>query len=171
MRTLLAFDGSWLGLEFDEEDGDVESFPFEELVEQEFGEQAIRLFSEAYDILGEDCVLLREGGGGARRFLYVGTKDSFGEYPVLTVDAEETPWIGGFVPFDVWLAQEFGALPEEKDPGWVPEEYVPFQKELANLNGDGRVSFNPKGSDTLDEEDEAGYEDEVGEDLDADDLE
>ena len=171
MRTLLAFDGSWLGLEFDAEEGGIESLPLEELIEQEFGERAIPLFSEAYDILGEDCVVLGDGGG-ARRFLYVGTRDSFGEYPVLTVDADDRPRVGGFIPFDVWVAQEFGALPEDKDPSWVPEEYAPFQKELATLNGDGRVSFHPEGSDALEDEDGYGNDDEAGDDFDeeADDL-
>jgi hypothetical protein len=162
MRELLAFDGSWLGLAIDEEDAAFVALDLEELIEAELGEDTVPAFDEAYEILSDDCLLLA-CGDGARRFLYIGNPDSAGEYPVITVADEDAPWVGGFVPFDVWVAQQLGALPEEKTLGWVPDEYHPFVEELARRNGDGRISFEPKIN--FDEDDEG-----EGEGDDADDA-
>ena len=56
--------------------------------------------------------------------------------------------IGGFIPFDVWAAQELGALERGKETGEVPTEYAALPKALADANGDGdgdgRVLFTPK---------------------------
>jgi hypothetical protein len=66
--------------------------------------------------------------------------------------------IGGFVPFDVWLAQELGALDRGKEIGDVPPEYAALIEPMAKSNGDGRVVFTPKagegGGGDGDDEDE-----------------
>jgi hypothetical protein len=149
LKTMLAFDASWLGWEFDDEDPEFEAMSLEDLVENDLGEEVVRDFGEAYDILGDDCISI-DGGSDARRFLYVGTPDAQGEYPVITVDNKNGNVVCGFVPFDVWVAQHLGALPAEETLGWVPDEYLPAVKELAEANGDGRTTFEPKPKDPSD---------------------
>jgi hypothetical protein len=77
--------------------------------------------------------------------LYCGTPDDAGEYPVLQLSWDNgVARIGGFVPFDVWVAQELGALERGKEIGDVPPEYAALVKALADSNGDGRIAFTPK---------------------------
>ena len=147
MKELLAFDGSWLGIEYDEDEAEIEATSLEEIVEEQFGEEAVSAFGEAYELLSEDCVLF---GAELDRpaCLYVGTPDDAGEYPVLQLSFQDgAARIGGFVPFDVWAAQELGALERGKKLGDVPPEYAALTQALAESNGDGRVAFNPKATD------------------------
>jgi hypothetical protein len=163
MKELLSFDGSFLGFDFDDEEPEFDTVALEDVVESEFGEENVSSFGEAYDLLGEDCILLG-GEGDERSVLYVGSPDAAGEYAVITLRTGETNRVEGFVPFDVWVAQQLGALPKDK----VPEEYAAFVKELADANGDGRTSFEPKegearekgGDDDEDEDEEDEDEDE-----------
>jgi hypothetical protein len=71
--------------------------------------------------------------------------------------------IGGFVPFDVWVAQELGALERGKDIGDVPPDYAALPKALADSNGDGRIVFTPKAGEATerssDEDEDEGEED------------
>jgi hypothetical protein len=140
LKALLAFDMSWLGWAIDEEDPEIEPASFEELVEQQFGEEFVEQFGEAIELLSEDCIQIGEDPD-ATRFLYVGTPDDQGEYPVITLATDDGCWVGGFVPFDIWVAQQFGALEPEKHHGSVPQGYEAFCKVLAETNSDGRVSF------------------------------
>ena len=166
MKELLAFDSSWLGWMIDEEDPELEPMGIDELIEQEFGEEFVSQFGEAIELLPEDCILMGEGSD-AKRFLYVGSPDDKGEYPVITLATDDGCWVGGFVPFDVWVAQQLGALEKEKHHGYVPEEYEGLCKSLSEANGDGRVSFKSesrvierdKEADELDDEDEEEDED------------
>jgi hypothetical protein len=167
MKELLKTDGLWLGLEFDEDEGDIEAVSFEDLIEDHFGTDALPLFAEASELFGGDCIVV---GGAAEgvRFLYVGEADDSGEYPVITARKEPEPWVGGFVPFDVWVAQELGALEAPKEPGEVPAAYQDAVQALADANGDGRIGFKPSADESAgekeeDEEDEDEEEDEEGE--------
>ena len=161
MKELLAFDGAWLGLEYDEDEAEIEAMSLEEVVEEHFGDEAVAAFGEAFEMLSEDCVFF---GGERERpaCLYVGSPDDSGEYPVLTLSWEDdVARIGGYVPFDVWAAQELGALERGKAIGDVPAEYAELPKTLADANGDGRVSFSSKaGKGGDDDEDEDEDEDE-----------
>src|ERR1700733_15717607 len=56
MKELLAFDGSWLGLDCDEDEAEVEGTSLEDVIEEAFGEEAVPAFAEAYELLSEDCV-------------------------------------------------------------------------------------------------------------------
>jgi len=160
LKEFLAFDSSFLGWSIDEEDPELEPMALDELVEQEYGEEFVPRFGEALELLGDDCLLVGQSGD-ARHFLYIGTPDDKGEYAVITLDTSNKPWVGGFVPFDVWAAQQLGALDAAKQVGEVPPGYEALCKALAESNGDGRVQFEPEtravdrenaGSD--DEEDE-----------------
>lgn len=169
LKELLAFDASWLGWEIDEEDPELEPMSLDELVEQEFGEDYVSQFGEAIELLPEDCIPIGESSD-AKRFLYIGTPDDHGEYPVITLATDNGCWVGGFVPFDVWVAQQFGALEKEKQRGSVPADYEVFCKALAESNSDGRVSFKSEsraveraeGEDDEDEDDDD--DDDEGED-------
>lgn len=145
MRELLAFDASWIGMQYDDELCVFEALSLEELIEQEFDAESVPMFAEAYGILDEDCILI-DNGSDTCQFLYVGTSDSEGEYPVITVSDDDGPWVGGFVPFDIWVAQQLGALPAGDGRPGVPAAYIGVVKDLAAKNGDGRTSFVPKAS-------------------------
>jgi hypothetical protein len=114
MKELLAFDGGWIGIDYDEDEAEVEGTSLEDVVEEAFGEEAVPLFAEAYELLSEDCVAFA-GELSRPACLYVGTVNELGEYPVLSLSFDDgVPAIGGFVPFDVWVAQELGALERGK---------------------------------------------------------
>jgi hypothetical protein len=170
MKELLAFDGEWLGIGYDEDEGEIEATSLEEVVEEHFGEEAVAAFGEAYDLLSEDCVLF---GAELERpaCLYVGTPDDLGEYPVLTLTwTDGVAKIGGFVPFDIWVAQELGGLERAKDIGDVPPAYAGVSQTLAESNADGRIAFTPKAGEEREEgEDEDEDEDKDEEDDDDDD--
>jgi len=166
LKEFLAFDASFLGWSIDEEDPELEPMALDELVEQEFGEEFVPRFGEALELLGDDCLLVGQTGD-ARHFLYIGVPDEKGEYPVITLDTNNKPWVGGFVPFDVWTAQQLGALEAAKQAGEGPPGYEALCKALAESNGDGRVQFEPEtraidrdGADSDEDEDE----DEEGDD-------
>lgn len=161
LKTFLAHDASSLGWSFDDEEPEFEPMALDELVAQEFGDDAVPAFGEAVEILGEDCILIESNDeGGEKSFLYVGTADDAGEYPVITLEQGTAATVRGFVPFDVWIAQRFGALPAE-----LPEEYVAIAQSLAESNGDGRRSFESQHRDIAaggdDDEDEDSEEDEA----------
>ncbi len=161
LKELLAFDSGFLGWSIDEEDPELEPMALDELVEQEFGEELVPRFGEALELLGDDCLLVGQSGD-ARHFLYIGTPDDKGEYPVITLDTTgEKPRVGGFVPFDVWTAQQLGALEAAKQIGEGPPGYEASCKALAESNGDGRVQFEPEtravdrdGADSDEDEDD-----------------
>jgi hypothetical protein len=162
MKELLAFDASWIGIDYDEDEAEIEGTSLEEVVEEHFGEEAVPAFAEAYEMLSEDCVLF---GAELDRpaCLYVGAVDEAGEYPVLTLTfTDGVARIGGFVPFDVWAAQELGALERGKEIGDVPAEYAQLPKALADSNGDGRVVFTPKAGEAGEGDDEDEDEEEDG---------
>jgi hypothetical protein len=170
MKEVLAADSSWLGLSFDEDEPEFDALSLEDLVEQEFEEDAVPLFGEAYDMLGEDCILLG-GEGDTRDVLYVGTPDDAGEYPVITLHLGEEPaasWVGGFLPFDVWAAVRLGALEAGPGRAAAPAGYEAAAQALAQENGDGRLSFEPKAGSASerddDDEDDEDDEDEDDED-------
>jgi hypothetical protein len=157
MKELLKVDNSWLNLDFDDEEGDVEASSLDELLEDHFGEGAAAEFGEACELLDGDCIPLG-GEGDTLRVLYVGEPDESGEYPVLIAKKDPRPWIGGFIPFDVWVAQEMGAVEVPETPGTVAAAYEAAAQALADANGDGRLGFEPAARER--EEDEAGEEEE-----------
>lgn len=167
MKELLKVDALWLGMEFDEDEGDIEGVTFEEAVEDNFGEDAPELFAEACELFDGDCVLIG-GASDALRMLYVGEADESGEYAVLTVSKEPKPWVE-LAPFDVWVAQELGALPAGTPAGAVPPGYEAAAKQLAEATSDGRVGFSPTAGERSEDEDDEDEEDEDDENDDDDD--
>lgn len=161
LKELLVTDTTWIGIDYDDEEAEIESVSLEDVVEEAFGEGAVAAFGEAYELLGEDVVAF---GAELSRpaCLYIGEVDEAGEYPVLQLSYDDgKARIGGFVPFDVWLAQELGALEKGKDLGDVPEEYAAHPKALAEANFDGRLVLEPTASaeesdDDEEEDDEEG---------------
>jgi hypothetical protein len=164
MKELLAFDAAWLGIAYDDEEAEVEGMSLEEVVEEHFGEEAVAAFGEAYELLGGDCVLFTTELERPA-CLYIGEADEVGEYSVISMTWQDgVATIGGFVPFDVWAAQELGALERGKGIGDVPAAYAALPQEAATANGDGRLVFTPNAGEASDEEDED--EDEEGEEED-----
>lgn len=158
MKEVLAADSSWLGLSFDEDEPEFDAMSLEDIVEQEFDEDAVSLFGEAYEMLGDECILLG-GEGSSRDVLYVGTPDDSGEYPVITLHLGDAPWVGGFLPFDVWAAVKLGALDAGEGRAAAPAGYEAAAQALAQENGDGRVVFEPKAGEGGDDDDDDDEED------------
>ncbi len=164
MRALLVVDTDWLGLDYDDEEAEIEGMSLEDAVEEAFGEEAVAAFAEAYELLTEDVVYFN-GEVSRPACLYCGTPDDEGEYPVLQLHWDHgVAKIGGFVPFDVWVAQELGALARGSEIGDVPAEYAGLPKALAESNGDGRVVFTPKAGEagSGDREEDEGEEEGEG---------
>jgi hypothetical protein len=160
MKELLAVDAVWIGISYDDEEAEIEGMSLEEVVEEHFGEEAVSAFAEAFEMLGEDCVLF---GTELERpaCLYVGETDEAGEYPVLSMSWKDgVAHIGGFVPFDVWAAQELGGLERGKNIGDVPAGYEALPQASATANGDGRIVFTPNAGEREKDEEEAEEGDE-----------
>lgn len=155
LKELLLADTAWIGIDYDDEEAEIESVSLEDIVEEAFGEEAVAAFGEAYELLSEDVVAFGASDLSRAACLYVGEVDEAGEYPVLQLTYEGgKARIGGFVPFDVWLAQELGGLERGKDIGDVPAEYAALPKALAESNFDGRVVFEPKAGEAEAEDDD-----------------
>lgn len=162
LKELLAFDSSWIGWEIDEEEPELEPLSLDELIEQEFGEDFVPQFGEAIELLPDDCIVLGDTSE-AKQFLYVGAPDDKGEYAVITIANDDGCWVGGFIPFDVWVGQQFGIIEKGKARGGVPADYESLCKALAEANSDGRVSFKSEARD-MESSDEGDEEDEDDED-------
>ena len=163
MKELLAFDAAWLGIAYDDEEAEIEAMSLDEVVEEHFGEEAVPAFAEACELFGGDCVLFTTELERPA-CLYVGEADEAGEYAVLSMTWQDgVARIGGFVPFDVWAAQELGALERGKDIGDVPEAYAALPQAAATANGDGRVVFTPKAGEAEEDEADDDEEEEGGE--------
>jgi hypothetical protein len=162
MKELLKVDALWLGIEFDDEEGDIESLTFEEAVEDFFGEDAPATFAEACELFDGDCVQLG-GASESLRVLYVGEPDESGEYAVITVSKEPQPWVE-LAPFDVWVGQELGLLPAGSPAGAVPPGYEAAAKELAEATGDGRTGFSPTAGEAREDDEDDEEEEEEEED-------
>jgi ribosomal protein L12E/L44/L45/RPP1/RPP2 len=163
MKELLAFDAAWLGIAYDDEEAEVEAMSLDEVVEEHFGEEAVPAFAEASEMLGGDCVLFTTELARPA-CLYVGEADDAGEYSVLSMTWQDgVATIGGFVPFDVWAAQELGALERGKDIGDVPEAYAALPQAAATANGDGRIAFTPKAGEAEADDDDEEEDEEEGE--------
>jgi hypothetical protein len=163
MKELLAFDSSWLGWAIDDEEPELEPMSLDEFVEQEFGEDQVESFGEAVEMLSEDCLPLGESGE-TKSFVYVGSPDEKGEYAVITLEQNDGSWVKGFVPFDIWVAQQFGLIEGSADEALC--------KALADENGDGRVSFKSESRELeRDSSDDDEDEDEDSDDEDEDEDE
>lgn len=106
---------------------------FGDLVESEFPEYADYFAAVGTKYLTGKCVLFEGWGADSRRFLYLGVTDGHGEYPVFTLDTDDTPFLCLNGPVDVWLAQQVDAIEEEETYGHLPEVYEPTRKALAKL--------------------------------------
>ncbi|MFO0755725.1 MAG: hypothetical protein U0359_04510 [Byssovorax sp.] len=105
----------------------------------------VDVFAEAFEPLSKfltgPCVLFEGWGCDSRRFLYLGATDEHGEYPVFTIDTDDTPFACINGPVDVWLAQHAGFLEDEEVYGQVPRAYEPARKAIAKRCFDGYVSY------------------------------
>lgn len=111
-----------------------------ELVDSEFEDWA-ESFVDLGKYLKEPCVLFEGWGADSRRFLYLGKTDAHGEYPVFTIDIDDTPFACINGPVDVWLAQQVDFLAEEEHYGFVPKAYEPARQEHAKLSFGGNLAF------------------------------
>lgn len=114
---------------------------FLEMLRAEFGDGEAALYQEIADDLPAPLMVFEGWGADSRRFLYLGQTDSHGEYPVMTIDTDDTPFLCVNGPLDVWLAQHAGLLEDEEVYGQVPAEYEPARLEQAKLNFGGHVAW------------------------------
>jgi hypothetical protein len=162
LKELFLTDTTWIAIDYDDEEAEVESVSLEDIVEEAFGEEATLAFGEAYELLGEDVVAFGAEDLSRPACLYIGEVDEAGEYPVLQLSWDKDTGkarVGGFIPFDIWLAQELGALERGREIGDVPEAYAALPKILAESNFDGRIVFEPKAGERDEEDDDEDDED------------
>jgi hypothetical protein len=108
LKRWLAYDASWLGWFDDPADPVFKPQKLGAYCEAEFGMDWG--YGELEAVLGGDCYPLHFGCD-SRRFLYVGDRDSSGEYPVLLLDTDDTRYIGVEYPgIDVYLADNAGLI-------------------------------------------------------------
>ena len=110
-----------------------------EMVRADFGDEWAGCYAELAPMLPAPIVLFEGWGSDSRRFLYLGKTDALGEYTVMTIDTDDTPFLCVNGPVDVWLAQHAGFLPEEAVYGQVPKAYQATRKEHAKLNFEGHA--------------------------------
>lgn len=109
------------------------------MLREEFGEHEVENYAEVADVLPNPIVLFEGWGADSRRFMYLGETDAHGEYTVMTIDTDDTPYLCVNGPVDVWLAQHTGFLEAEKVYGHVPKEYTATKKEHGALNFNGHT--------------------------------
>lgn len=111
---------------------------FNELMGETYGEETAPLLAPFANRFPGKCLLL-PGGSDSRRFLYAGTPDSTGEYPVFVVDIDDVPWVGLCFPgFDVFIAEASGVAIDTD--GFAVDKTGPYGealKEQAKLNFGG----------------------------------
>lgn len=107
----------------------------------EFDEWLVEAYAPAIQVLTEPVVLFEGWGSDSRRFIYLGKPDSHGELPVFTLDTDDGIFLCLNGPVDVWLAQQAGALADEKYYGSLPKAYEPARTEHAKLNFAGNVQY------------------------------
>lgn len=129
LRAWLAADAKTFTL------GEPQTLP--EMLRSEFGEHEVEHYAEVAAVLPKPIVLFRGWGSDSRRFLYLGETDRHGEYTVMTIDTDDTPFLCVNGPVDVWLAQHTGFLEAEEVYGHVPKEYAAAKKEHGKLNFNG----------------------------------
>lgn len=108
-----------------------------EMLRSEFGEHEVESYAEVAAVLPKPIVLFEGWGADSRRFMYLGEADAHGEYTVMTIDTDDTPFLCVNGPVDVWLAQHAGFLEAEKVYGHVPKHYAATKKEHGALNFNG----------------------------------
>lgn len=108
-----------------------------EMLRSEFGEHEVESYAEVAAVLPKPIVLFEGWGADSRRFMYLGEADAHGEYTVMTIDTDDTPFLCVNGPVDVWLAQHAGFLEAEKVYGHVPKDYAATKKEHGALNFNG----------------------------------
>lgn len=127
-----------------EQDGEMfvlgEPQSLQSLVATEFPEWE-DAFAALYPVLTAPCVLFEGWGADSRRFLYLGEADAHGEYPVFTIDTDDTPFVCINGPVDVWLAQHAGFLEDEDVYGAVPAAYEEDRADAAARNFGGHLAF------------------------------
>ncbi|HET9991699.1 MAG TPA: hypothetical protein VFQ65_24390 [Kofleriaceae bacterium] len=121
---------------------------FTELMAETYGEDTVPLLAPFAARFPGKCLLL-PGGSDSRRFLYAGTPDSAGEYPVFVVDIDDVPWVGLCYPgFDVYIAEASGVTIDTD--GYMVEKSGPYGEALqaqANLNFGGVLEHELGGED------------------------
>lgn len=110
-----------------------------DMVRTDFGDDWASMYADLTPMLPAPIVLFEGWGSDSRRFLYLGKTDGLGEYTVMTIDTDDTPFLCVNGPVDVWLAQHAGFLEEEKVYGHVPTAYRATQREHATLNFEGHL--------------------------------
>ncbi len=107
------------------------------LLRDDFGEYLVEDYAEVSAVLPQPIVVFEGWGADSRRFMYLGKTDAYGEYTVMTIDTDDTPFLCVNGPVDVWLAQHTGFLEAEDVYGQVPKEYAATKKEHGKLNFNG----------------------------------
>lgn len=108
-----------------------------DLLREDFGEMTAEGYADVIAVLPAPIAVFEGWGADSRRFLYLGETDALGEYTVMTIDTDDSPFLCVNGPVDVWLAQHAGYLEPEKVYGHVPAAYARTKREHGKLNFNG----------------------------------
>jgi hypothetical protein len=117
LRAWLEFDTAWIELRI-AKTGEIASDTISATLAERFPH--VGSWDDFERLLPAPVVLLPLGTDSCH-LLYLGEPDERGEYPILVVDTDDTPYVTIYSPsFDVWIAEAFDALPE----AWEREHYA-----------------------------------------------
>jgi hypothetical protein len=141
LKRWLAFDARYLGIFKSLARPKLERVSFLDMMKHEFDARTAETYDFSF-VLPGDCYVV-PGGSDSRRFLYVGDVDDAGEYPILLVDTDDTPFVCVEYPgLDVYLAMEFGVVKAHgadeyaglfEDPAWKSAMEAQARKNLCGF--------------------------------------
>jgi hypothetical protein len=115
LRAWLEFDTEWIELDV-KKDGEIANDTIASTLEARFPDMGPW---DDFQLLLPAPVVLLPLGTDSCHLLYLGKPDG-GEYPVLVVDTDDTPYVTIYSPsFDVWIAEAWDAFPDK----WEREHY------------------------------------------------
>jgi hypothetical protein len=151
LAKFLAYDQDFLDVLEDGDDGKLAlSFrTFKDMMAEQFDDETAEN-ADFTNVLPGQCLVL-PGDGEARRFMYVGEPDAFGEYPVFVVDISDIPFVAIEYPgLDVFLAEGVTEviLDEDVDNCFEHPVYGPMLEDQARRNFAGWKVYDVGGEDS-----------------------
>ena len=112
---------------------------FGEMMQEQFDDEIAAQFADFGKLLTGNCLVL-PGGSDSRRFMYAGSPDAHGEYPVFIVDTDELLWVGLAYPgFDAYIADGLVAdvITDTYMDAWQHDHWAPHLEHHARANFGG----------------------------------
>jgi hypothetical protein len=112
---------------------------FGDMMREQFDDETAAHYADFGKLLTGQCLVL-PGGSDSRRFMYAGTPDAHGEFPIFIVDTDELPWVGLAYPgFDAYIADGLVAnvITDTYMDAWQHDHWAPHLEHHARTNFGG----------------------------------